>query len=384
MSIRLLRDLPSTELNEKRVLWRVDFDVPIKNKEILDDFRIRAALPTLRFLQEQKSRVLILTKRGHLKIEKSDDNSTRFFIPYLENLLEKKVGFLESLENISQFASGSQRIFLFENLRFWPEEENNDENFAGKLAAAGDLYVSDNFGTAHREHASVAILPKLLPSYAGFLLEKEIFSLNKILKSEDQETVIVLGGAKPETKLPLAQKFLDKGTKVLLGGGLANLVLCKKGVKILDSYLDKPGLAYAEKIDLNNPNLILPVDAVVGQSGKSNLRISNLADIVGEEIFDIGPETLKLFKSLLNPAKMIFWNGPLGVIEQEGAQQGTIGLAKYISGLKSFRVIGGGDSIAFLRPTGFLEKFDLVSTGGGAMLEFLSGRDLPGINALTK
>lgn len=384
-NLRLLRDVPKDSLIGKRVLFRVDFEIPVENGRILDDFRIRAAIPTVKYLLQNGARILILTKRGHLEVSQSPKWSTEVLKPRLEELLGEKLILLRGLEELSIFFSSASetRVFLFENLRFWPEEEANNRVFAQKFASVADIYVSDNFGTAHRAHSSVAELPKLLPSYAGFLLEKEITALEKFTKNPLKPVAAILSGTKTETKLPLIKNFLKAGDSVLLGGVIANSVLWAKGVKFGPQCVDGKFLEYVQDLDLQSPNLYLPVDGLAVTGKESPARLAKISEIKeGECFLDAGPATVQNYMSVLKKAKTILWNGPLGVIEKKEYSGATVDLARQISALDAFKAVGGGDLISFLERKNLLSGFDHVSTGGGAMMEFLAVDKLPGIEAL--
>lgn len=343
--IRTLRDIPKKELKDKRVLLRVDFEVPVVRGRIEDDFRIRATLPTIRYLLNAGARILLLTKRGHFNISRTPAMSTKILIPYLERLLKIKIKFLKDLPALKKFVEKDNFcLFLFENLRFWKEEETNSPAFARKFAKIADLYVSDNFGTAHRAHASVATLPRFLPAYTGFLLEQEVKILDQIRRKPITQFAALLGGAKLETKLPLIRRFLRNGGIVLLGGAPAN-----------------------ERLP-HHSRLLFPQDGARS----------------GGQLVDIGPQTVQQYSRILRRARTIFWNGPMGKVEKRRYQAGTIAIARVLQRCQGFKVVGGGDTVAFLEERGLLKKFDHISTGGGAMLEFLAGKKLPGIEALKK
>ncbi|MDP3710555.1 MAG: phosphoglycerate kinase, partial [bacterium] len=350
MNLRLLKDIPKNELLDKKILFRVDFEVPIKNGQVEEGFRIKATLPTFEYLLSAGTKILILTKRGHPKTFRDPELSVGLLIPYLEKLLKIKIGLIKEFSELEIFRqSKNGSIFIFENLRFWPEEEASDEKFAQKLAEAGDLYISDNFGTAHRAHASVAILPKLLPSHAGFLLEKEVESLEKIMNGAQKPVVAILGGAKLETKLPLIERFLKNGSSVLVAGKLANTILIAKGLKMSESCADTESFQYIKDLDLNSSGLHWPVDGVVAKDLNSKERWTSLEEIsplntlaADECVLDMGPATVGGFTAILRSAKTIFWNGPVGVCEDERFAKGTMELARSISRISAFKVLGGG------------------------------------------
>jgi len=315
------------DVRGKRVLVRADFNVPLSEQgEILDDFRIRETLPTIKYLLKKEAKVILMS---HL-----DDPGGKF----VKELEMKPVS-----QRLTELLG--EKVELLENLRFNPGEESNDENFAKELAKKGDIYINDAFGACHREHASIVGVPKFLPSGAGFLLERELAFLTKLKTNPEKPLVAIIGGAKVETKVRVINKISEKATFVLISGLIGKGVI---GQKIT--------LKYPEKI-------VFPVDETGG--GK-----------------DIGPETIKLFQEKISQAKTIFWNGPLGKIEDEEFAKGTAEIAKAIAQSKAFSVVGGGETVEFITKLGLVQKFSHVSSGGGAMLTFLSGDKLPGLEAL--
>lgn len=322
-----MKTLKDFEVKDKRVLVRADFNVPLGPQgEILDDFRIRETLPTIKYLFEKKAKVILMSHLGNPGGKFVKELQLTPVTKRLEELLGKKVD-------------------LLENLRFNPGEESNDENFAKALAQKGDIYINDAFGACHRNHASIVGVPKFLPSGAGFLLEKEVALLTKLSTSPEKPLVAIIGGAKVETKVGVINKLSEKADFVLISG------LIYKG-------------AISQKIAFKYPGkVVFPVDETGG--GK-----------------DIGPETIKLFQEKIAQAKTIFWNGPLGKIEDKEFASGTQVLVKAIVESGAFSIVGGGETVEFINKLGLIGKFSHVSTGGGAMLEFLSGEKLPGLEAL--
>ncbi|MDO9028246.1 MAG: phosphoglycerate kinase, partial [Candidatus Roizmanbacteria bacterium] len=270
---------------------------------------------------------------------------------------------------------------------FYPEEEKNDPNFAKELAGLADFYVNDGFAVSHRPHASVVGVTDHLPCFAGLLLEKEIKNLDKALKNPPRPLVVIIGGAKVSTKIKLIVNFLKKRSELILGGVIANTVLCAKGVALGKSLVEPEIIAALQKLDLSDVKLHLPIDVLVADSAESNKKpaLRAVGNIQSEEIiFDIGPDSIKLFKEIIKRAKMIIWNGPMGFFEKKEFRQGTESLALAIARAKGYSVIGGGDTVIILNKLGLLNKFSFVSTGGGAMLEYLAGKKLPGIEALER
>lgn len=318
----------------KRFIVRADFDVPLENGKIEETLRIEKSIPTLKYIGEKNSPLFIISHLG--RPEGRDPNfSLKIVLPKLEELLGEKIAFQEDLDNP---VSGD--VVLLENLRYWPEEEKNDLNFAKKLASFGDYYVDECFSVAHRDHASVAVLPKLLPSFAGLELFKEVTELEKIFKNPARPLVAIIGGAKLETKLPAITNMAKVCDKVLVGGKL---------------------MFEINKTTISS-NVVIAVDDIDQK--------------------DIGPETLKLFGSEIARAKMIVWNGPMGLFEEEKYEVGTRELAKLIAASSGYSIVGGGDTVAALNKEGILDQIDFVSVGGGAMLEFLEGKKLPALVAL--
>jgi len=315
------------DVRGKRVLVRADFNVPLSEQgEILDDFRIRETLPTIKYLLKREAKVILMSHLG--------DPGGKFV---------KELQLNPVAERLTELLG--QNVELLENLRFNPGEESNDENFAKELAQKGDIYINDAFGACHREHASIVGVPKFLPSGAGFLLEREVASLTKLKTNPEKPLVAIIGGAKVETKVRVINKISEKAKFVLISGLIGKGVV---GQKITLKYPDK---------------IVFPVDETGG--GK-----------------DIGPETIRLFKEKIAQAKTIFWNGPLGKIEEEEFTKGTAEIAQAIAQSKAFSVVGGGETVEFITKLGLVEKFSHVSSGGGAMLTFLSGDKLPGLEAL--
>jgi phosphoglycerate kinase len=345
-----MKTLKDFSLKGKRVLVRCDFNVPLSEKEgiVLDDFRIRKTIPTINYLIKEGARVILMSHLGRpegraiegLRLTPVQDK----LMEYLDVSITKAPDCIgKEIEKwTGEMKSGE--ILLLENLRFHKEEEENDDNFSKELAKLGDIYINDAFGASHRAHASIVGIPKYLPSGAGFLLEKEIKILTDLIKSPQKPLVAIIGGRKVETKSKLIDKISETGEWVLIGNLLQNEIRDKK-------------------VQLKFPQkLVEPLDDVQGK--------------------DIGPETRNLFKKKIESAKTVFWNGPLGMIEKEEFSLGTKEIMEAIFESKAFSVIGGGETVEFANKMGFIEKFNHVSTGGGAMLEFLAGQKLPGIEAL--
>ncbi|MDP2967389.1 MAG: phosphoglycerate kinase [bacterium] len=386
-----MRTIKEFNLKGKRVLVRSDFNVPLSDKgEILDDFRIKESIRTIEYLIKKEAKVILMS---HLDRPKNKDPrySLRYLAKRLEKLLNEKVKFLDDClgekveREIEKMKPGE--ILLLENLRFHKEEEKGDLNFAKKLAKLGDVYINDAFGASHRSHASIVGVPKYLPSGAGLLLEKEINVLSQVLERPWRPLVAIIGGIKIDTKIKLIEQFLKKADHLLLGSKPAESLLIVKGILIGRPFFEeKEVLEKIEKINLANPKLHLPVD---GQMALSTLqeqyfRIGAIGTLrKEEEVFDIGPETRKVFVGIIKSAKMIIWNGPLGMFEKEPFDKGTKEIAEAIvRNHTAFKIAGGGDTVSLISKLDLLDKFDHISTGGGAMLEFLAGEKLPGLEAL--
>lgn len=346
-----------TDLKGKRVIVRVDFNVPIKNGIVEDDFRIRAALPTINFLLEKGAKLLLITHLGKDGTESLDPVSKCFFA-------------------ISKIAE--DRVTFFENIRKFGGEMKNDGAFAKELATKGDIYVNEAFSVSHREHASIVLLPKLLPSYAGFQLAEEVENLSRAFKNPEHPFLFILGGAKFSTKMPLIEKYLELADHVCIGGALANDFLKAKGHEVGGSLVDSTNYGI-EKI-LTNPKLVLPVDVLVQSGGK---LINKKAEEVGKDeiIIDIGEESVKNLGGLIKNSKLILWNGPLGKYEDHGGES-TKQVLKFVADSEAESIIGGGDTVALISEMKMEDKFSFVSTGGGATLDFLANGSLPGIKAL--
>ena len=384
-----LRTLPALKtLRGERVVLRLDLNVPMKGSVIVDDFKIVSALPILRHLESLP--VIIISHLGE-----PDTNGKSYFFdkhfslsPVVKRLQKYCSGrvFLASgsWANMQKQADNLKtgEIMVIENVRFWSGEITNNLRFAKQLASLGTIYVNDAFAVCHRKHASVAGITKYLPSYAGPLLEKEIFNLVKV--SNRRSVVLVFGGAKVSDKLPLIQKFLPRAKAILTGGGIANAFLKVRGVEIGQSYYEVASLSAARK--LYSANIIVPSDVIV-QSGKKT-RIADINSVTKKEvIYDVGPETIKRYSEYLRTAKTIIWNGPVGLFEKFEFRKGTNTIAKSIAQATkngAFSVVGGGETIEAIRIMKLSQAVSWMSTGGGATLYFLSGQTLPGLQGLKK
>ncbi len=385
-----MRSLKDAKVKNKRVLVRCDFNVPLDDKgQITDDFRIRSTLPTINWLIKNGAKVILMSHFGSpegnivetLKMDVVQQRLTE----YLDLSVVKApdcVG--KEIESWTKEMKPGE-ILLLENLRFHKEEEENDSRFAKKLAALGDIYINDAFGTCHRAHASIVGAPKFLPPFAGLLLEKEIKSLNKIIKNPKRPLVAAMGGAKVSTKIKLMKELLNYVDHLFVGGVLANTILKAKGMAVGKSKVDDEMIEETKKLNLTSQKFHLPIDVVVSRdvSGEAEIMRRGPGSVGEDElILDIGPDTIRLFESIAKKAKVIFWNGPMGYYENEKFAKGTIALAEIIARSKAYSIIGGGDAVSILEKLNLTKNIDHISTGGGAMLAYIAGEELPGIKAL--
>ncbi len=384
---RTIRNLQ--DLNGKRVLVRVDFNVPLKNGQITDDTRIRAALPTINYLLSQGASVVLMSHLGRPKgVDPSQ--SLKPAADRLSELLGRPVQFAEDC--VGEPAESKSRalkpgdVLLLENLRFHKAEEKNDPDFAKQLAANGDIYVNDAFGSAHRAHASVEAVAHFLPAAAGFLMEKEINYLGGVLDNPQRPFVAVLGGAKISDKLPVIENLAKLADKLIIGGGMANTFLKAEGYEMGDSLVENDAIEQArELLATCSGKLILPIDAVIADafSNDANSETVSVGGVKpGWRILDIGPHTIIKYIDALKGARTIFWNGPMGVFEFPRFATGTTEIARAVAASGATSVIGGGDSVAAVEQAGVADKISHISTGGGASLEFMEGKVLPGVAAL--
>ena len=397
-SLSYLKELKKENLKNKKVMVRVDFNVPLdENLKVSDDTRIIKALDTLKFLLSSDCTLILMSHLGRPKGKVVDKMRLNPVGEYLAKLLNRKVVTLDDCvgDEVKNAVSTSKPgdIFLLENLRFHEEEEKNDINFAKKLASIADIYVNDAFGAAHRAHASTVGVTRYLPSYAGFLMEKEVLSLSKLLTSPEKPFVSIIGGAKVSGKIEILERLVKVCDVLLIGGGMAYTFLSARGYNVGRSILEKDLIDYVKKIEKEakkeNTEIVVPVDSIVTKEFKEDAKFLDLpidkieSDMIG---MDIGESTVKIFEQKIDNAKTIFWNGPLGVFEMERFSRGTNQIAKKIANLGNsvFSVVGGGDSIAAINKIGLADRISHISTGGGASLEYLGGKILPGLVALEK
>ena len=374
----------------KRVLVRVDFNVPLDKKtgEITDDKRIRETLPTIKFLAERNAKVILCSHLGRPDGKVVDSLRMDKVALRLGQLLNKKVKKLNDCvgdyvkEEVMKMRDGD--TVLLENLRFHPEEEENDDGFSRQLADLAELYVNDAFGTCHRAHASTYGAAQYLKSAAGFLVEKEIKIMGKAMENPDRPFVAVLGGVKVSDKIKVIESLLTKVDRLLLGGAMIFTFYKAQGKNIGSSKVDEAGIELAKKL-MNNRKIVLPADVVIADKfdANANSKIADANSIPdGWMGLDIGPGTIDEYKRILSAAKTVVWNGPMGVFEFEKFANGTKEITKFLAELKATTIIGGGDSAAAVEKFGYAKKLTHVSTGGGASLEFFEGKKLPGIEAL--
>lgn len=391
MSKKTVKDI---DLKGKRVLVRCDFNVPMdENRNITDNRRIVAAMPTIKYLMEQDCKIVLCSHLGRPKGEVKPEFSLKPVAQELSRLLGKEVVMAEDVvgvdaKNKAQNLKNGD-VMLLENVRFHREETDNEPNFAKELASFGEVFVNDAFGTAHRAHASTEGVTKFLPSVSGFLIEKELKFLGDALSNPERPFMAILGGRKVSDKIGVIESLLEKVDVLMIGGAMAYTFFKSMGYNVGNSIceLDKLDLAkeLMEKAKAKNVKFMLPVDTKIGKEFDPNteskiVKFTEIPD--GWEGFDIGTETIKLYSEEVKKAKTLIWNGPVGLFEFEQFAVGTNAIAKALADVDAIKIIGGGDSAAAVEKAGLAEKFTHISTGGGASLEFLEGKKLPGIEAL--
>ena len=380
-------------LNRKRVLVRLDLNVPLEGKKITDTTRIDKILPTLKFLIKQKATIIIIS---HIGRPKGKINPALSMAPVCE-YLSKKLNINVELLNQNLFEINSDKIssvnndkiFFLENIRFYEEEEKNDPKFAKTLSELGEIYVNDAFSCSHRAHASVDKITEYLPSYCGLQMNTEINALKKVTSNIEKPITCIIGGSKISTKISVIKNLIPKFENIVIVGGMANNILENNGHNIGKSLKEENCKQIIEEILLlakkHYCNILLPVDVSVGKSLNDNYKIKNLTEVEDDDlILDIGPKTIKLICSLLENSKTVLWNGPVGYFENSNFAVGSIQIAKKIVNLKDkiYSVAGGGDTIAVLNQADAFSQLNFVSTAGGAFLEYLEGKEIPGIRAL--
>lgn len=388
------KTLEEIEVTGKRVLVRVDFNVPLDDeKRVTDETRIRAALPTIEYLMDNGAKVVLMSHLGRPKGQFNDKFSLKPVAERLSQLLGKEVVQAEDVigesakKCVSDMKDGD--VVLLENVRFHKEEEENTPDFVKALAQLGDVYVNDAFGTAHRAHASTQGVAKYLPAVAGYLIKKELDFLGKALTDPERPFVAILGGAKVSDKIGVITNLLDKVDALIIGGGMAYTFIKAMGFGVGNSLLEEDKIPLAQEImnqaKQKGVKLLLPLDTVVAKefNNDSEYKVVDKQNIPDDWMgMDIGPETIKLFSGEIAEAKTVVWNGPMGVFEMPNFAKGTKAVAQAVAQCQGTTIIGGGDSAAAVTQLGLADKMTHISTGGGASLEFLEGKKLPGIEAL--
>lgn len=378
------------DVEGKKVLVRVDFNVPLVDGKVADDTRIRAAMPTIEYLLNNGAAVILASHLGRPGGEIKAEFSLWAVADYLDNLLEARVYFCEDCigekASIAAQALNYGEVLVLENTRFHAGEKKNDPAMGKELASLAELYVNDAFGTAHRAHASNVGIAEFLPAAAGFLLEKEINYLGNTIADPERPFIAILGGAKVSGKIGVINNLIDKVDSILIGGGMANTFFAAQGYKMGDSLVETEAIELAKKLlERAEDKLTLPVDIVIGDefSNKANKKKIAVGDVPGNwRILDIGPDTLDVFGKIISESKTVVWNGPMGVFEFPVFAEGTFKLAKLISESEAITIVGGGDSAAAIAKSGLGEEITHISTGGGASLQMLEGEKLPGLEAL--
>ncbi len=384
---KTLRDV---DVRGKRVLVRVDFNVPLKDGQVADDTRIRAALPTIRYLLEHEAAVILASHLGRPKGQVKPELSLRPVAAYLSDLLGQPVAFAEDCIGPQAEAAAAAlrpgQVLLLENTRFPPEEKKNDPQMARQLAALADLFVNDAFGSAHRAHASTEGVAHYLPAVAGFLLEKEIRYLGQAIANPEKPFIAILGGAKVSDKIGVIRNLLDKADFILIGGGMANTFFRAQGYAMGDSLVEAEAVDTARALlEEAGDKLRLPVDVVIAAEFADDAprRVAPVGDVPeGWRVLDIGPQTVDAFGAVIAGARTVVWNGPMGVFEFPNFARGTFGIARAVAESQAVSIVGGGDSAAAVKQSGLAEEITHISTGGGASLEMLEGKTLPGLAAL--
>ena len=399
LSLQQIKTVQDFNFKGKKVLIRVDFNVPLNhNRQVTDDTRIRESLPTIKKILNDGGSVILISHLGRPKGGFENDYSLTPIVPVLTNLLGKNIIFTRDLfgqktkDVCSKLVEGD--VVLLENIRFYPEEEAGDENFAKEIASLGDAYVNDAFATCHRAHMSVSVLPKFFPKdkFFGLLLSNELKSLDKILYDAKPPFSAIIGGAKVSNKIGIIKNLINKVDNLIIGGGMAFTFIKALGGKVGNSLFEEDKVADAkemvQEIMLKGVNLFLPTDVVIADtfSNDANFKTCSADEIDNEWMgLDIGKKTCRRYAEIINNSNTIIWNGPMGVFELPNFQQGTKAIAIAVAGATisgSFSLVGGGDSVAAINTYNLADQISYVSTGGGAMLEYIEGKELPGVKAI--
>ncbi len=381
------------DLDKKKILLRLDLNVPLKDSKITDTTRIDKILPTLKYLIEKNSKIIIISHIGRPKGEIDSRLSMLPVCEYLSVKLNKEVKLINKKIfdiNPSFFLENKDnKIFFLENIRFYEQEERNDEEFAKKLSSFGEIFVNDAFSCSHRKHASVDKITKFLPSYCGIQMNAEVNALKKVTSDIKKPIACIVGGSKISTKISLIKNLIPKFESIIIVGAMANNIIKYKGFNIGKSIIEKNCNKIVEEIfslaKQNTCEIIFPKDVAIGKKLDDKAKIKDLSDIQDDDIIlDIGPKTTSIINSILENSKSVLWNGPAGYFENSNFATGSIEIVKKIVSLESkiYSVAGGGDTIAVINKINALQKFDFVSTAGGAFLEYLEGKEIPGIRAL--
>jgi len=387
MNKKTVRDI---DLKAKRVLMRVDFNVPMEDGKVTDDNRIRAALPTIQYVLDQGASLILMSHLGRPKGGPDPEFSLKPAAEVLASLLGRPVHMAPDcvgpeVEKLAKALKPGE-VLMLENTRFHPGEEQNDLELAKQMASLADIYVNDAFGSAHRAHSSTEGVARFLPAVSGFLMEQELKYLDRATSNPERPYIAILGGAKISDKIAVVDNLLAKCDRLIIGGGMANTFLAAKGYAMQDSLVETGSIETARALMAKaGDKLLLPIDAVVADKFEAEAR-SQVVEVdkvpAGWRIMDIGPRSISAFKAALSGARLIVWNGPVGVFEMPKFAEGTYAIARLLAESGATTVIGGGDSASAVKKAGVSEKMTHVSTGGGASLEFLEGRELPGVAAL--
>ena len=387
MNKKTVKDI---DIKGKRVLMRVDFNVPMQDGKVTDDKRIRASLPTIKYVLDQGASLILMSHLGRPKGGPDPEFSLRPAAEVLSSLLGVPVKMAPNpvgpeVEKMAKELRPGE-VLMLENTRFHPGEEKNDLELARQWAALADVYVNDAFGSAHRAHSSTEGVARFLPAVSGFLMEQELEYLGRAVSNPEHPYVAILGGAKISDKISVVETLLSQADKLIIGGGMANTFLAAKGYNMQDSLVEAASIEKAKSIlEKSGDKLILPVDAVIADKfdAEANTQVVDVDKIpTGWRMMDIGPKSIEAFKEVLGGAKLIVWNGPMGVFEMPKFAEGTFAIARMLADSGATTVIGGGDSASAVKKAGVAKQMTHVSTGGGASLEFLEGKELPGVAAL--
>ena len=387
MNKKTVKDI---DLKNKRVLMRVDFNVPMADGKVTDDKRIKAALPTIQYVLEQGASLMLMSHLGRPKGGADPEFSLRAASEALATLLNHPVQMAPDCVGVEVEALAKALkpgdVLMLENTRFHKGEEKNDLELAKQMASLGEVYVNDAFGSAHRAHSSTEGIARFLPAVSGFLMEQELEYLGKAVANPEHPYIAILGGAKISDKILVVETLASKCDKLIIGGGMANTFLSAKGMNMQDSLVEAESLETAKTLLAKlGDKLLLPVDAVIADKfdAEANTQTVDVDKIpAGWRMLDVGPKTIEAYKAVISSAKLVVWNGPVGVFEMPKFAEGTFALARMMAESKAITVIGGGDSASAVKKAGVAKQMTHVSTGGGASLEFLEGKELPGVAAL--